>query len=188
MRLTILVFWACLLTTQSFAKDIVFRCNGDLSEIWIPSHSGEEIIIDTNVPSDSLPKSLSDHPRLRKSKVDRIIRVKPGRIIDTNAFGSPGAPRDKDMYFKYCTEENRALYCKRDKASDERVVWEYFHITIIPPWSVELSEVWFAPKRSNGKIIKRDGFMLSEAYSYSRFSSMNCEQIDPIPALDKIMR
>jgi len=179
---------ACVFSTQSFAEDIVLRCEGELSQIWIPSASGEEVTIDTYTPSTSLPKSLSEHSKLRKSKVDRIFRVKPGYKIDTNALGSPGAPRDTDMFISYCKEENRALYCKRDRASADRLFWEYFHITIIPPWSAEVREVWFAPKRSNGKIIKRDGFMLSVGYNYSYFSSMNCEQINPIPSLDKIMR
>jgi hypothetical protein len=188
LRLIVLVASACVFSTQSFATDIVLRCEGELSEIWIPSTSGEEVTIDTSSPSTTLPKSLSEHPRFHKSKVNRIVRVKPGYMIDTNALGSPGAPRDVDMRISYCKEENRALYCKRDRASDDRQFWEHFHITIIPPWSVEVREVWFGPKRSNGKIIKRDGFMLSDSYNYSQFSSMNCEQIDPIPALDKIMR
>ena len=188
MRLIVLVVLVCGLSSQSFATDIVLRCEGELSDIWIPSSSGEEVTIDTYSPSTTLPKSLSEHQRLHKSKVDRIVRVTPGFKIDTNALGSAVAPRDTDMLISNCKEENSALYCKREMDSENLLFWEYFHITIIPPWGVEVREVWFAPKRFNGNIIKKDGFMLSNSYGYSYFSSMNCEQINPIPALYKIVR
>ena len=187
MRFLVLLVLACGFSSQSSARDIVLRCEGELTNIYIPSSSGEEVTIDTYSPSYNLPKSLSEHPRLRKSKVNRIVRVVPGFMIDTNALGSPVAPQDTDMLISNCNEENSALYCKREIDSGNLGLWEYFHITIIPPWSVEVREVWFIPKSSNENIIKRNGFMLSDSYSYSYFSSMNCEQINPIPTLNEII-
>ncbi|MDA8885610.1 hypothetical protein N9H96_02460 [Porticoccaceae bacterium] len=177
-----------LVPIKPFAQDIVLRCDGELSQIWIPSRLDEGVLIDTLFHESSLPKSLSRDSRLKRSTTERIIRISPGFAIDTNAFGSAGAPGDIDMYLNYCKEENGALYCQKDNARVDGMFWDYFRISVIPPWSIFISKVSFSPKRADGKIIKKDSFMVTNSYDYNRFSSMNCEQINPIPALSEILR
>lgn len=180
MKIKIALIILSVLFNDAHAETIHLRCNGVLESIFIPSSSQEKIKIEKWKAGYSVAESLRNDERLTIKQATRIFRIRPGTYVDTNAFGSAWAPRDVDIYFSNCTEENGQLDCKRDRLMSSTNTIDFISISFIPPWSVFAKEVYVNyPSEDN----KGSDLSVANAYSYSSFSSMECEEFNPIPSI-----
>jgi hypothetical protein len=177
-HLILLTVWIFLSAAPASSEVIVLRCNGMLERFYQSGENDNPVLLDGLLFKSELPYSLRDDPRVKVENVNRIFSITPGYYIETNALGSAEGPGDKDIWLHTCKIENNALYCKKDEAFTDTMI-DNFYLSVIPPFSVTVRSIFAVSKQGEDD----EGNWLVGTYSFKRFSSMDCERINPMPPL-----